>query len=276
MENAVAADALVHHAQHAAAAPRHEPPCKLVRPAVVGIELREVAVGQRVAEGHDPSGLPRREQLDAAHEKEGLRGLLDRHDGRRGEIAGRRNVVGLVRVTVPSDLEAFRHIVRQMDAHCKVRKGRHLELDRIAYDERTGGDRGGRRPVEGKRAARSRDDSRAFAPQRDVRGGDGELARPVSIRQAHPQASAADAEMCDHPQRLIGECYAFHRRRRRGPGANPMHVVLLGQGGSSSFPEVALRANRSAPIRLPVARSGQHSRCAQSSKELMLSCIPAA
>src|SRR6185437_13585222 len=55
VEDAVAADALVHDAEAAAIA-RREPPRELVGPAAVRIEAREIAFGQRIAEADDAAG----------------------------------------------------------------------------------------------------------------------------------------------------------------------------------------------------------------------------
>ena len=56
VQDAVAAEALVHHAQRPAAA-RDEPPRKLIRPAAERVVRRDVGVGQRIAERDDAAGL---------------------------------------------------------------------------------------------------------------------------------------------------------------------------------------------------------------------------
>ena len=50
VQDAVAAEALVHHAQRAAVHARDEPPRKLVRPATERVVRRDIGVGQRIAD----------------------------------------------------------------------------------------------------------------------------------------------------------------------------------------------------------------------------------
>ena len=57
VQDAVAAEPLVHHRHRPAARARHQPPGELVGPAAKGVDRRDVAVGQRVAERDDAAGL---------------------------------------------------------------------------------------------------------------------------------------------------------------------------------------------------------------------------
>ena len=111
-------------------------PGELVGPAGMGVVGRDVGVGQRVAEGDDASGLFGRQHVDAADEEPFVGDLEHRHRDRGGEVARRRDVIGLPRIA-PGDLEGGRDLARQIERDGKVGQRLHVELDRVADDERT-------------------------------------------------------------------------------------------------------------------------------------------
>ena len=221
VQDAVAAESLVHHRHRPAALPRHEPARELRGPAVMAVMGRDVGVGQRVADRDDGARLPRRDDIDAADEVPVVGEAADRHDLFGGEISRRRDVVGLPRIA-PGDPEARRQIVRQVHADGKVRQRREAQLDRIADDERAGGDR---RPVlatEGEPPVGARHERRARRSAGRRSRADRQRTGAVGIRDAHAQRAAADADARDHPQRVVAEGGAFGGRRGRSPGADPV------------------------------------------------------
>ena len=117
---------------------------QLVGPAAEGVDRRDVAVGQRVAERDDAARLGRRQHIDAAQEEPLVGQIADRHHRLGREIAGRRDVVGLPRIAA-GDREIRQHLARQMKADREIGERRDLQLDRIAEQHRAGGDRRRRR-----------------------------------------------------------------------------------------------------------------------------------
>src|SRR3989441_9580422 len=109
VQDAVAAEPLVHHRHRPPALPRHEPARELRRPAVMAVVGRDVGVGQRVAERDDGARLSRRDDVDTADEVPVVREAADGHDLVGGEIPWRRDVVRLPRIA-PGDPEARRQI----------------------------------------------------------------------------------------------------------------------------------------------------------------------
>ncbi len=87
VQDAVAAEPLVHHAHRPSAAPRRQPAGKLARPVGPGVVRRDVAVGQRIAERHDPARARLRQHVDAADEIPIVGDAPDRHFLRIGEVA---------------------------------------------------------------------------------------------------------------------------------------------------------------------------------------------
>src|SRR5438552_13568610 len=80
VQDAVAAEPLVHHRHRPPALPRHEPARELRRPAVMAVVGRDVGVGQRVAERDDGARLSRRDDVDTADEVPVVREAADGHD----------------------------------------------------------------------------------------------------------------------------------------------------------------------------------------------------
>src|SRR5665213_437857 len=114
MQDAIAADALVHHAEGTPALARDEAAGELIGPAMIGVELRYVAVGERIAERDDAAGCGGRLHLDGADDEERVRGRLHRHYGGSGEVARRRDVAGLMRIAVAGDRKILRHRAGEM------------------------------------------------------------------------------------------------------------------------------------------------------------------
>src|SRR5215831_16647375 len=110
---------------------RHQAARELVGPAAKGVHRRDVAISQRVAERDDAAGVSAREHIDAADEEPVAGQAGDRHYLRRGEIARRRNVIGLSRVAA-SDLEVVRYLAGQIEADREIRERRHAERYRVA------------------------------------------------------------------------------------------------------------------------------------------------
>ena len=123
VQDAVAAEPLVHHRHRPSARTRHEPACELRGPAVMTVVGRDVGVGQRVADRDDGAGRLRRDDVDAANEVPVVGEAADRHHLFRREITRRGDVVGLPRIA-PGDAEARRQIVRQVHAHGQIRERR--------------------------------------------------------------------------------------------------------------------------------------------------------
>src|SRR3989441_11432459 len=202
VQDAVAAEPLVHHRHRPPALPRHEPARELRRPAVMAVVGRDVGVGQRVAERDDGARLSRRDDVDTADEVPVVREAADGHDLVGGEIPWRRDVVRLPRIE-PGDPEARRQIRRQVHADGKVRQRRERELDRIADDERAGRDRRAPLTPEGEPAVRARHQRRSRAAQADAGRPDRQRASAAGVRDANAQPAAADTDPWDHPQRMV-------------------------------------------------------------------------
>lgn len=79
VQDAVAAEPLVHHRHRPPARPRHEPARELRGPAVMAVVGRDIGVGQRVADRDDGARLPRRDDVDAADEVPVVGQAADRH-----------------------------------------------------------------------------------------------------------------------------------------------------------------------------------------------------
>jgi len=116
------------------------------------------------------------------------------------------------------------------DADRQVAQRGQGQRDRIADQERAGGDRRGVDAAEGHLAVGARDDVGAGIAQSDPRGADGERAAAAGVGQAHPQRVAAEAGADVHPQGVVAERGALGRRGRGGPGANPMPIALHRHG----------------------------------------------
>src|SRR5437016_1803491 len=120
-------------------------------------------VGAQHDDGMGHAGL----RQHVADEVPVVREAADGHDFVGGEIPWRRDVVRLPRIA-PGDPEARRQIRRQMHTDGKVRQRRERELDRIADDERAGGDRRAPLTAEGEQAVRARHQLRSRAAQADA------------------------------------------------------------------------------------------------------------
>ena len=87
VQDAVAAEPVVHDADRSAAA-GDEPAGQLVGPAAEGVDRRDVAVGQRVAERDDAACVARGEHIDAAQEEPLVGQIADRHHCRAAKLPG--------------------------------------------------------------------------------------------------------------------------------------------------------------------------------------------
>ena len=115
-----------------------------------------------------PPASRRRQHIDAAQEEPLVGQIADRHHRLGGEIARRRDVVGLPRIAA-GDREIRRHLARQIEADREIGERRHAELDRIAEQHRAGGDRRRRRCRRSSACGRSR--RRSPGPCRAARYG---------------------------------------------------------------------------------------------------------
>ena len=233
-EHAIAGDADVQHARHGGlgglAAPGagrlgHQPPGKVIGPAVVGIRRRQRAVGNRIAECDDGANRFRGRYLDARQEEPRLHRACDLQVGRARVVAGRRHVAGLQRATVGCQRRRRRGgVARQEDVDREVRERRHRHADRIADRDGAGRDGCRRAAAEGERPRRGRNDRRVLLAQRDVGGADRQGSRAEHVAEHHADAVAAEARVDDLPQGLPVE--VEHRRagrRRRCRGLRPRH-----------------------------------------------------
>ena len=159
VEDAVAAQPLVHDTERPPAVPRDQAAGKLVGPATERVVRRDVCVRQRVAQRDDTARLRRCLDVDPADEEPFVGELSDRHDGLRREIAGRRNIVGLPCIA-SGDLEVGRDVLRQINRHDQIGQRRHVERDRIAHQIGAGGEHRCLRPAERKNTQRSRNGRR--------------------------------------------------------------------------------------------------------------------
>src|SRR5207248_412643 len=110
VQDAIAAESLVHHRQRPRALPRRQPASELRGPAVMAVVRRDVGVGERVAERDHRARLSRRDDVDAADEVPVVGEAADGHDVFAREIARRRDVVRLPRIA-PGDAEARRQVL---------------------------------------------------------------------------------------------------------------------------------------------------------------------
>ena len=187
---------------------------------------RDIAVSQRVAERNHAAGLWRRQHIDAADEVPFVGDLADRHLDGGGKISRRRDVIGLPCIA-PGDLEAGRDLAGQIERHRQVGQRLHVEMDRVADHERARRHRRRTGAAKGELALRARHNRRALVPNADISGANHELAVAIGVRHPHPQGVAADTDARMHPHGVIVEAHAgFTRRRRGGPGADPMPVVV--------------------------------------------------
>ncbi len=252
VQDPVAAEPLVHHPERPAALPGDQPPGQLVGPAAIGVMGRDIGVGQRVAERDHASGLVRRQHVDAADEEPFVGDLADRHRDGGGKIARRRDVIGLPRIA-PGDLEAGRDLAGQIERDRQVGQRLHVELDRVADYERARRDRRRTGAAKGELALRARHDRRALVPDPDIGGADRELAVAIGVRHPHPHGVAADTDARIHPQGVIVEAHTgFTRRRRGGPGADPMPVVVHRLSPPVAQLACVMTAGRTRPL-------GQHA-----------------
>src|SRR5438477_1051517 len=224
VQDAVAAEPLVHHRHRSPARPRDQPARELRGPAVMAVVGRDIGVGQRIAERDDRACLVRRDDVDAAEEVPVVGEAADRHELFGGEVSRRRDVIGLPRIA-PGDPEARRHVTRQVHADGKVRQWRERQLDWIADDERAGGDRRAGVAAEGEPSVGARRRRRTGAAQANAGRRDHQGASPIGVRDTYAQPAATDTDPRDHSQRMVAEGGAFGRRRRRRPGADPVRVV---------------------------------------------------
>jgi hypothetical protein len=229
VQDPVAAQPLVHDAHRPAAGPALKTARELIRPPAERVERRDVGVGQRVAQRHDPPGLRRGQHVHPADEVPVVGELADRHGHRPREVARRRDVAGLARVAA-GDPGGGRQIAGQVDADGQVAERRQGERDGVADQQRAGGDRRARRAAEGQRTVGARHDGRAALAQPHPRRADDERTLSVRVRQPDPERVAAEARPDVHPQRVVAEGHAVGRGGRRRPGADPVdprldHVV---------------------------------------------------
>src|SRR5262249_35356644 len=179
VQDAVAAEPVVHYADRSAC-PGHEPPCQLIRPAAEGVDRRDVAVGQRVAERDYSECVARGEHVDAAKEEPLVGQIPDRHHCLSGEIAGWRDVIGLP--CVPAGYhEIRRHIAGQMETDCKISERWNGKVNRIAVLHRPGCNDSRVAAAEAYLAAGACDDRRTLVTQRNHRGADDQWTIAVGI-----------------------------------------------------------------------------------------------
>ncbi len=192
VQDAVAAEPLVHHAQRAAVAARDQPPRKLVRPAAECVMRGDIGVGQRVAECHDAAGLHVGHNVDAVDEIPIVGQPPDRHHILAGKIPRRRDVIRLARIAA-GDAETRRHVARQVDADRNIGQRRHRKIDRIAHQQRTDGDGGRTLAAERQPAVGARHDAGAACTQADPCRAD---VAAVGCRTHSTAAHAACARRC--------------------------------------------------------------------------------
>ena len=127
----------------------------------------------------------------------------------------------------PSDLEAGREHAGQIERDRQVGQRRHVERDRVAEHECARGDRRRTAATKGERALRARYDRRALVPDPDRGGANRERAVAIGVRHPYPQGVATNTDARTHPHGVIIEAHtSFTRRRRGGPGADPMPVGI--------------------------------------------------
>src|SRR6185295_6337017 len=94
---------------------------------------------------------------------------------------------------------------------------------------------------------RARHDRRTLLTKTYESGADLELAGAVRVRDPYPEGIPADADPRIHPQRVIVEPDAgLARRRRSGPGSDPMPVVV--HGGLLPFARYQRAPDSTTPI----------------------------
>ena len=165
--------------------------------------------------------------IDAADKEPFVGQIADRHHRGVGEIARRRDVVGLPRIA-PGDLEIGQHLAGQIEADREIGERRHVELDRIAERSAPAATVAVSLPPKVSLLVRAR--QRRRGPCRAPRCG--RRRSPAGAR--HRRSRSAPAAVSPprltrgiHPQRVVVEAdNAFRRRRRRRPGADPMLAVL--------------------------------------------------
>src|SRR6185312_9410872 len=125
-------------------------------------------------------------------------------------------------IAVTGDRKRFRHLARDIEADGKIAERFHLQIDRIANDERAGADDRRRLAAEGQLAIAAGDDALAgTVAQRDMRGTDGELLIAVKIGEADAQPLAAEGRADNEAEGLVLERALIDRDQTGDPGAHP-------------------------------------------------------
>ncbi|MBV8777193.1 MAG: hypothetical protein JO258_08355 [Alphaproteobacteria bacterium] len=145
-----------------------------------GVDRRDVAVGQRVAERDHSECVARGEHVDAAKKEPLIGQVPDRHHCLGGEIAGGRDVIGLPRVPARYH-EICRHFAGQMETDRHISERWDGKIDGIAVVHRPCCDGGRVAAAEGQLAAGARDGRRTLVAQRDHCRADDQRAIAVGI-----------------------------------------------------------------------------------------------
>ena len=174
---------------------------KQIGPALIRVWRRSESVGEGVAQRHDGSTLVGTSNFHTGEEEERLEGCPSER-GCGGEVAGRRDVVGLQARFV---LRCRGNIVGEIEAHGKITECRHIERHGIADDDATGRHHDRGRPTEPEHPIGAGMDRGISCAEGDVCRGNHQVARPIRVGEpdAHPRAS--DARMNNLPQRLSGD-----------------------------------------------------------------------
>jgi hypothetical protein len=233
VQQAIASDALVDHAEVVQVGRGPEARGEEVGIAVVRADGRVGPVGDRVPERDDRAGRAR------PHAHSGKEVPLLDHGGvldarRPGDVAGRHQVLlegGAVQ-------RGRRRSLREVDAHRQIGPGEDVERDRVAHRGRAPWDRDRGAAGERQPPIRVGRDVRTLAGQASHVGlADGQRAIPELVRQADAHPAAGAARVDDLSQRLILELRHDPRPRagrrargRRAPRADPGASRSVGRG----------------------------------------------
>ena len=206
-ENPVAADACVHD-RHAIAVRRVKPPRKHVGPAVVAVQRRQRAVGDRIAERAHDNGVGRRHHIDGVEEIPGSGGVWERGVVLIAAVSSRSRpaeIRRLQRLRVPGhrtaracDVEGHREL-----APIHQRSGRQFQFDGIAVAGAARRDRDAALAAERDRAIRALHDVARRCRDADVDRVEGHGLCAERVRQTNAKAIAPQVGFHDQPERLI-------------------------------------------------------------------------
>ena len=224
-QDPVSADACVDH-RHTIPIRGVQPARQHVRPAIVAIQRRQRAVGDRIAERADHDRIGGRHHVDGVEEIPRCRRKRERGVivfGRLGARSRAAEIRRLQRLGVPRHRAARPDDVKRDSelATFRQRAGRKLQLDRIAVSGSAGGNIDAPLPAEQHRPVRPVDDVPATRGNADVDLIERDGLRAERVREPDAKAIAPQVRLHDQSERLIDRALCRSRETRTTNQAAP-------------------------------------------------------